>query len=57
MIQQKETSTEGRPDAIVMLPENKCVMIDAKTSLASFTAYLEAETEEEKANALKAFKD
>ena len=57
LIQQKATSTEGRPDAIVMLPENKCVMIDAKTSLASFTAYLEAETEEEKANALKAFKD
>lgn len=57
LIQQKASASEGRPDAIVMLPENKCVMIDAKTSLASFSAYLEAETEEEKANALKQFKD
>ncbi len=54
---QKSNSIEGRPDAIVILPENKCVMIDAKTSLASFSAYLEAETQEEKNQYLKEFKD
>ena len=57
LIQQKANSSEGRPDAIVLLPENKCVMIDAKTSLASFSEYLNSETEEDKINALKAFKD
>ena len=54
---QKASTVEGRPDAIVTLPEKKCVMIDPKTSLASFSAYLEAETEEEKAQHLKEFKD
>ena len=54
---QKSATVEGRPDAIVRLPENKCVMIDAKTSLASFSAYLEAETQEEKNHYLKEFKE
>ncbi len=54
---QKANTVEGRPDAIVMLPENKCVMIDAKTSLASFSAYLEAENEDEKNQHLKEFKE
>lgn len=54
---QKANTVEGRPDAIVMLPENKCVMIDAKTSLASFSAYLEAENPDEKNHYLKDFKE
>lgn len=54
---QKANTVEGRPDAIVRLPENKCVMIDAKTSLASFSAYLTAQNEEEKMRHLKEFKD
>ena len=54
---QKADTVEGRPDAIVKLPENKCVMIDAKTSLACFSAYLQAESEEEKLQHLKEFKD
>lgn len=54
---QKADTVEGRPDAIVKLPENKCVMIDAKTSLASFSAYLQAKSEEEKLQHLKEFKD
>lgn len=54
---QKADTVEGRPDAIVKLPENKCVMIDAKTSLASFSAYLQAESEKEKLQHLKEFKD
>ena len=56
-IQDATTTKEGRPDAIVKLPDNKCVMIDAKTSLASFSAYLEAETKEEKDYYLKEFKE
>lgn len=54
---QKASTVEGRPDAIVTLPEKKCVMIDAKTSLASFSAYLEATTDEEKNQHLKEFKE
>ncbi len=53
----QKSAPEGRPDAIINLPENKCVMIDAKTSLASWAAYLEAESEDAKNNALKSFKD
>lgn len=54
---QKAATVEGRPDAIVILPEKKCVMIDAKTSLASFSAFLNAQTPEEKNRYLKEFKE
>lgn len=54
---QKANTVEGRPDAIVMLPDKKCVMIDAKTSLASFSAYLEAEDEAVKERYKKEFKE
>lgn len=33
-------SAEGRPDATIFLPENRCVYIDAKTSLSSWEAYV-----------------
>ncbi len=46
----------GRPDAIVYLPDAKKVVIDAKTSLASWDSYLNAETEEERNRYLKDFK-
>ena len=48
--------TDGRPDATVFLPENKKVFVDAKTSLASWDNYLNAETENDKTEYLKAFK-
>jgi DNA recombination protein RmuC len=48
-------TTEGRPDATIFLPENKCVYIDAKTSLASWDAYVNAENDEEKDEQLKGF--
>ena len=51
---QKGT-VEGRPDATIFLPENRCVYIDAKTSLASWDAYVSAEGDEEKDEKLKAF--
>lgn len=48
--------TEGRPDAVVYLPENKKVFVDAKTSFASWDNYLNAQTDEERALYLREFK-
>lgn len=53
---QKGTG-EGRPDATIFLPENRCVYIDAKTSLSSWEGYVNAETDEERSDNLKAFID
>ena len=47
--------SEGRPDATIYLPEEKCIYIDAKTSLASWSNYIEAKTPEEKTLYLKEF--
>lgn len=46
-----------KPDATIFLPENKAIFIDAKTSLASYDAYINAQSEEESQLALKQFKD
>ena len=46
----------GRPDAIVYLPDARKVIIDAKTSIASWDNYLNAESEDERVNYLKEFK-
>ena len=46
-----------KPDATIFLPDNKAVFIDAKTSLASYDAYINAQNEEEAQYALKQFKD
>lgn len=48
---------DKRPDAVILLPENRCVYIDAKTSFASWEAYVNANTDEEKEFHLKSFKD
>jgi len=50
-------SAEGRPDATIFLPENRCVFIDAKTSISSWEAYINAEEEHEKEANLKEFID
>lgn len=57
VLQDTKTSNEGRPDAVIKLPENRSVIVDAKTSLASFSAYIESTDEEEKNNHLKDFKN
>ncbi len=46
-----------KPDAVVFLPENKAVFIDAKTSLASYDAYLNAQNEDDAQIAKKQFKE
>lgn len=48
---------EKRPDAVILLPENRCVYIDAKTSFASWDAYVNSNSDEEKEFHLKSFKD
>lgn len=42
-----------RPDAIVYLPQNKHLIIDAKVSLNAYTRYINAENDSEKSSALK----
>jgi len=49
------TMSEGKPDATIYLPENKCVYIDAKTSISSWSRYTEAKDETEKELYLKEF--
>lgn len=53
---QKGTN-EGRPDAVVYLPENRCIFIDSKTSFNSWYGYINSEDESEKAIHLKQFLD
>lgn len=48
-------SAEGRPDATIILPENRCVYIDAKTSLSSWESYVNAENEDDQERKLKEF--
>lgn len=49
------TTEEGkfRPDAVVYLPQNKHLVIDAKVSLNAYTRYVNAESESERVTALK----
>lgn len=54
---RREVSLQGeqgrqRPDAIIYLPQNKHIVIDAKTSLQAYTRYVNAETEVEAQQAL-----
>ena len=46
-----------KPDATIFLPDNKAIFIDAKTSLASYDAYINSQSEQEAQDALKQFKD
>lgn len=54
--QESETTSEGsrlRPDVVVDMPNNQKLVIDAKVSLTAFERCVNAETEEERAKALK----
>lgn len=48
-------NTEGRPDATIFLPGNRCVFVDAKTSLSSWEAYVNSQTDVERELSLKEF--
>ena len=51
----QRNAPEGRPDATVFLPDNRCVYIDSKTSFSSWDGYMNAQTDDEKSECLKAF--
>lgn len=44
----------GRPDAVVYLPDNHCIVIDAKCSLTAYTNFINAQDKAEKDNFLRA---
>ncbi|SFS89935.1 DNA recombination protein RmuC [Succinivibrio dextrinosolvens] len=44
----------GRPDAVVYLPDNHCIVIDAKCSLTAYTNFINSQDKTEKENFLKA---
>ncbi|WP_199200541.1 DNA recombination protein RmuC [Alkalicaulis satelles] len=55
--QASETGADGqrlRPDVVVALPNNQKLVIDSKVSLTAFERCVNAETEDERATALKA---
>ncbi len=54
-LQVSAASDEGRfqPDAVVRLPENRCIVVDAKMSLKDHADYAAAATAEERADALR----
>ena len=48
---------KGRPDAVVRLPDNHCLIIDAKCSLTAYTSFINAQNENDKNTAMKAHID
>lgn len=46
-----------KPDATIFLPDSKAIYIDAKTSLASYDAFINAQNEEDSQFAMKQFKE
>ena len=49
-----ESGKRKRPDVVVLLPENRQVVIDSKVSIKAYEGYCAAEDEEERTQALKA---
>lgn len=54
-LQVSATSPDGRfqPDAVVRLPEGRCIVVDAKMSLKDHADYAAAATADERADALR----
>lgn len=45
-----------KPDATILLPENRAIFIDAKTTLASYEAYTNADSDEESNHYMEQFR-
>ena len=57
VVQESFTTAEGKrqqPDVILNLPEKKHIIIDSKVSLTAYNSYVSAETDEQRASAVKA---
>ncbi len=50
---QNSKSAQDRPDCLVHLPSNKCIIIDAKTNLTAYERSFKAANEEERIKCLK----
>lgn len=50
-------TAEGRPDATIFLPEERCIYIDSKTSFAAWDGYVNAQDDNEKQVYLRSFQD
>lgn len=50
--QQDEDGKRQQPDAIIYLPENKHIIVDAKVSLVAYDRFVSAQSEEERSLAL-----
>lgn len=48
-----DEGNDKRPDFLVLLPDNKCIIIDSKVSLVSYEKYFHANVEEEKQKYLR----
>jgi DNA recombination protein RmuC len=50
---EREDRTKAQPDAVIFLPENRQLVVDAKVSLIAYEEYTCAESEAERAGALE----
>jgi DNA recombination protein RmuC len=53
----REDGTRARPDALINLPNDRKLVVDAKMSLVAYEAYSSARTEDERASALRGHLD
>ncbi len=56
LVQESLTAESGKrfqPDVLVMLPENKTIVVDSKVTLIAYERFCSAETDEEKSSALR----
>lgn len=56
-VQEAYTNEENKrffPDIVIQLPENKHIVVDSKVSLTAYEKYSSAETDDERATALRA---
>lgn len=57
VVQESFTTTEGRrqqPDVIINLPDKRHIIVDSKVSIKAYDGFVNAETDEERAQHLKA---
>ncbi len=50
-----DNTKRQRPDVIVLLPENKCIVVDSKVSIAAYERFIAADSEEAKKIARKEY--